>query len=70
MRAAPVAEGDVAPGSSGRTWGCDRAGGGTVVTLSFDASLLAPLAAEDSVPPGAGSTDDDRTIAALTRNRI
>ena len=48
----------------------DRAGGGTVVTLSFDASLLAPLAAEDSLPPGAGSTDDDRTITALTRNRI
>ncbi|WP_375249193.1 ATP-binding protein [Sphingomonas sp.] len=44
----------------------DRAGGGTVVTLSFDASLLARLATSDDQH----AQDDGRTIAALTRNRL
>lgn len=44
----------------------DRPGGGTIVTLSFDTALLAPLAAGEDTD----TQDDDRTIAALTRNRI
>ena len=44
----------------------DRTGGGTIVTLSFDNSLLAPFAQSDDPQ----THDDDRTIAALTRNRI
>ncbi|KTT74627.1 sensor histidine kinase [Sphingomonas endophytica] len=44
----------------------DRPGGGTIVTLSFDTAPLAALASDDHSP----SQDDDRTIAALTRNRI
>ena len=44
----------------------DRPGGGTIVTLSFDTAPLAALASDDHLP----SHDDDRTIAALTRNRI
>lgn len=44
----------------------DRPGGGTIVTLSFDTAPLAALASDDHSP----SDDDDRTIAALTRNRI
>jgi two-component system nitrogen regulation sensor histidine kinase NtrY len=44
----------------------DRAGGGTIVTLSFDTVLLGPLATSDDPH----NNDDDRTIAALTRNRI
>ncbi len=44
----------------------DRPGGGTIVTLSFDTVPLAALASDDHLP----SHDDDRTIAALTRNRI
>ncbi|PZQ62897.1 MAG: PAS domain-containing sensor histidine kinase [Sphingomonas taxi] len=44
----------------------DRPGGGTIVTLSFDTGPLAALLSGDDHP----SQDDDRTIAALTRNRI
>lgn len=44
----------------------DRPGGGTIVTLSFETGPLAALATDDHHP----SDDDDRTIAALTRNRI
>ena len=44
----------------------DRPGRGTIVTLSFDAGLLAGMA-EGGDPATDG---DDRTIAALTRNRI
>ena len=43
----------------------DRPGRGTIVTLSFDAGLLAGLT-ENDAPATEG---DDRTIAALTRNR-
>ena len=43
----------------------DRPGRGTIVTLSFDAGLLAGLA-EGDTPATEG---DDRAIAALTRNR-
>lgn len=44
----------------------DRPGGGTIVTLSFDAALLAGLEQHDDH----ASNDDDRSIGALTRNRI
>ena len=44
----------------------DRTGGGTIVTLAFDAPLLAELETSDD----AAGQDDDRTLAALTRNRI
>ncbi|WP_255266736.1 MULTISPECIES: ATP-binding protein [Sphingomonas] len=44
----------------------DRPQGGTIVTLSFDTAQLHALATNDASP----SQDDDRTIAALTRNRI
>ncbi|MEH3099516.1 sensor histidine kinase [Sphingomonas adhaesiva] len=44
----------------------DRAGGGTIVTLSFDTAPLARLASGDD----ATMQDDDRALAALTRNRI
>ena len=43
----------------------DRPGRGTIVTLSFDASLLKGLAEHDADQP----EGDDRQIAALTRNR-
>ena len=43
----------------------DRPGGGTIVTLSFDAALLAGLETDDDP----ATHDDDRTIAELTRNR-
>nr|WP_321163194.1 ATP-binding protein [Sphingomonas sp. Leaf412] len=43
----------------------DRPGRGTIVTLSFDAGMLATLSeGDDSATEG-----DDRTIAALTRHR-
>jgi two-component system nitrogen regulation sensor histidine kinase NtrY len=50
---------------SGTMTFADRDGGGTVVTLSFDAALLGRLAVSDDP----STQDDDRTIAALTRNR-
>ncbi|HVJ01218.1 MAG TPA: ATP-binding protein, partial [Sphingomonas sp.] len=39
----------------------DRPGGGTIVTICFDAEQLAPLAARDSQP------EDEPRPAALTR---
>lgn len=46
----------------------DRPGGGTVVTLSFDARALEPLAAPEDAEATPAPTDDDRFLM-LTRTR-
>ncbi len=46
----------------------DRPGGGTVVTLAFDARALEPLAAPEDAEATPAPTDDDRFLM-LTRTR-